>query len=294
MQKIVPFLWFNTEAGEAARFYETVFPDTKIRTIATLEDTPSGTVENITLDLMGYELQMMSVGPLFKINPSISFSVNLKTKEEAKALWDRLSQGGIALMEFNTYPWSEGYGWCNDKFGVSWQIMTLGDVPISQNITPALMFTQELVGNAEPAMEFYTEVFKNSKINGVFRYTKDQAPDKEGTIAHANFTLDGEQFMALDSAQKHEFKFNEGVSLVVYCGDQAEIDYFWEKLSAVPESEQCGWLKDKFGVSWQIVPREMDAMMRTKDKEALARVTQAFLQMKKFDLAKLRAAFNDK
>lgn len=291
MQKIVPFLWFDTEAGEAAKFYESAFPNTKIRNITTLEDTPSGTVENITLDLMGHEMQMMSAGPLFKINPAISFSVSLKTKEEAKTLWDRLSQEGKVLMEFNAYPWSEGYGWCNDKFGVSWQIMTLGDVPIPQSITPALMFTQDLAGNAEPAMEFYIKVFKDSKIDGIFRYAADQAPDKEGTVAHANFTLEGQQFMALDSAQKHEFKFSEAVSLVVYCEDQAEIDHFWEKLSAVPESEQCGWLKDKFGVSWQIVPREMDAMMATKDKEALARVTQAFLGMKKFDLAALRAAF---
>jgi len=291
MQKIVPFLWFDTEARKAAQFYESVFPHTKIRTSTTLEDTPSGTVENITLDIMGYEVQMMSAGPIFKINPSISFSVNLKTKEEAKALWDQLSIDGKVLMEFNAYPWSEGYGWCDDQFGVSWQIMTLGDVPITQSITPALMFTQEFAGNAEPAMEFYTEVFKNSKIDGVFRYTAEQAPDKEGTIAHANFVLEGQQFMALDSAQRHAFKFNEAVSLVVYCEDQAEIDYLWEKLSAVPESEQCGWLKDRFGVSWQIVPREMDMMMQTTDKEALARVTQAFLQMKKFDIAKLRSAF---
>jgi predicted 3-demethylubiquinone-9 3-methyltransferase (glyoxalase superfamily) len=96
----------------------------------------------------------------------------------------------------------------------------------------------------------------------------------------------------MDSARMHDFGFNEAVSLIVNCKDQEEIDYYWEKLSAVPEAEQCGWLKDKYGVSWQVTPVEMDEMMRKGSKEQVARVTQAFLKMKKFDVAELRRAYD--
>jgi predicted 3-demethylubiquinone-9 3-methyltransferase (glyoxalase superfamily) len=115
-------------------------------------------------------------------------------------------------------------------------------------------------------------------------------PNKKGTVMFSDFMLEKVWFAAMDGGGKHEFQFNEGVSLLVRCKDQKEIDYYWDKLSAVPEAEQCGWLKDKFGVSWQISPIDLDEMMATKDKERLARVTQAFLKMKKFDIAKLKKA----
>jgi predicted 3-demethylubiquinone-9 3-methyltransferase (glyoxalase superfamily) len=109
-----------------------------------------------------------------------------------------------------------------------------------------------------------------------------------------DFTLENQWFAAMDSAEQHNFGFNEAVSLLVLCEDQAEIDYYWEKLSAVPEAEQCGWLKDKYGVAWQISPREMEDMMREGTPEQIDRVTQAFLPMKKLDLAKIRAAYEGK
>jgi predicted 3-demethylubiquinone-9 3-methyltransferase (glyoxalase superfamily) len=106
-----------------------------------------------------------------------------------------------------------------------------------------------------------------------------------------DFTLEGQWFAAMDSARTHNFKFNEAISLMVNCDTHDEIDYYWEKLSAVPEAEQCGWLKDKFGVSWQVVPTDMDEMMRDGTPEQIGRVTQAVLKMKKFDLAELRKAY---
>jgi predicted 3-demethylubiquinone-9 3-methyltransferase (glyoxalase superfamily) len=109
----------------------------------------------------------------------------------------------------------------------------------------------------------------------------------------AEFMLEGQWFTAMDSGHMHAFDFNEAVSLVVHCEDQAEVDFYWEKLSAVPEAEQCGWLKDKYGVSWQIVPRDMDEYMQGTP-EQIDRVTQAFLPMKKFDLAALRRAYEGK
>jgi len=114
----------------------------------------------------------------------------------------------------------------------------------------------------------------------------------EGFIKHSRFTLDGQNFMAMDSSLQHDFSFNEAVSFIVSCETQEQIDYYWGKLSAVPEAEQCGWLKDKYGVSWQIVPTAMNEMMASGNKEKIARVTQAFLKMKKFDIEALKRAFD--
>lgn len=157
-----------------------------------------------------------------------------------------------------------------------------------QKITPFLWFDR----NAEEAMNFYTSVFKDSKIVSITRYP-DNAPEgpmkgMEGKVLTGIFELQGQRFMALDGGPI--FKFNEAVSFYVECKDQAEVDYYWEKLSAVPESEQCGWLKDKFGVSWQIIPKRMGELMNDPDKEKAGRVTQRMLQMKKIDIAELEKA----
>ena len=148
-----------------------------------------------------------------------------------------------------------------------------------------------MCGKAEEATDFYLSVFKDAKRGAIARYPSGMEPDKEGTVMFTDFMLEGQWFTAMDSAHKHDFAFNEAVSLMVECDTQKEIDYFWEKLSAVPEAEQCGWLKDKYGVSWQITPTEMDEMMLKGTPEQIKRVTQAFLKMKKFDLAELRRAY---
>jgi predicted 3-demethylubiquinone-9 3-methyltransferase (glyoxalase superfamily) len=167
----------------------------------------------------------------------------------------------------------------------------ISDREIKQKIIPTLMFVGDVCGKTEEAVDFYASVFRNSKLDHIFRYGRDEEPDKEGTVKHAAFTLEGQQFAAMDSARGHKFSFNEAISFMVYCNDQTEIDYYWEKLSAVPQAEQCGWLKDKYGLSWQVVPTDMDQMMQDQDPERAARVTRAFLKMKKFDLAALRRAY---
>jgi predicted 3-demethylubiquinone-9 3-methyltransferase (glyoxalase superfamily) len=134
-------------------------------------------------------------------------------------------------------------------------------------------------------------VFDDARVVDVLRYNADEAPDAEGTVKHASFVLEGQAFAAMDSAYQHNFAFNEAISFMVRCETQEEIDYFWENLSAVPEAEQCGWLKDRFGVSWQIVPAVLDEMMSTGDAQKTARVSEAFLKMKKFDIAELERAF---
>jgi predicted 3-demethylubiquinone-9 3-methyltransferase (glyoxalase superfamily) len=172
--------------------------------------------------------------------------------------------------------------------------MAMGDRKIIQRITPTLMFVGKNAGKAEEAINFYTSVFHDAKVLDTMRYEKGEEPDKEGTVKHATFMLAGQMFMAMDSAQEHKFTFNEAISLEVHCKDQEEIDYYWEKLSADPGAEQCGWLRDKYGVSWQIVPEEMNKMMGTGSPEQIDRVTEAFLKMKKFDVAKLKQAYQGK
>ena len=294
MQKITPHLWFDKEAKEAAGFYTSLFPQSKIKGTTTLHDTPSGTVDIVAVDLWGLAFTLISAGPLFKFTPSISFLVAGSTKEEIVELWGKLSKGGSALMELGEYPFSEKYGWVQDRYGLSWQLMLMGGRKIEQSITPTLMFSGKVSGKAEEAITFYTSVFHKSNIGDIFRYGKGEEPDQEGTIKHAAFTLEGEQFAAMDSARAHGFAFNEAISFMVHCNTQREIDYYWEKLSADPMAEQCGWLKDKYGLSWQIVPAVMDEMMKDKDERKLARVTKAFLKMKKFDIKAVKRAYEGK
>jgi predicted 3-demethylubiquinone-9 3-methyltransferase (glyoxalase superfamily) len=297
-QNIVPHLWYDKEANEAAEFYASIFPDSNITNLTTLHDTPSGDAYLVSFELWGQKFMAISAGPFFKFNPSVSFIVNFDPSREKDArekineVWDKLSEGGTALMPLDKYPFSEKYGWIQDKYGLSWQlILTNPEGEERPTIVPSLMFAGDQCGKAEEAINFYLSVFKNSKQGLVARYPQGMEPDKEGTIMFADFMLENQWFAAMDSARDHKFSFNEAISFMVYCDTQEEIDYYWDKLSLVPEAEQCGWLKDKYGVSWQIVPREMEEMMSSSNPEQIARVTKATLKMKKLDLAELQKAY---
>jgi len=290
MQKITPHLWYDKEAKEAADFYVSIFKDSRQKNITTIHNTPSGSVDIVTIELMGQEFTLISAGPLFKFNPSVSFLAAFDSAEAVDAAWEKLSEGGVALMELGPYPFAERYGWIQDRYGLSWQLMFRADSPIRQTITPILMFVGKQCGRAEEAINLYVSVFHDAHVDGILNYGENEAPDKAGAIKHAAFTLEGQAFAAMDSARGHNFAFNEAISLIVHCDTQEEIDYYWDKLTAAPEAEQCGWLKDKFGLSWQIVPTVMDEMFREKDEQKIARVTEAFLKMKKFDIAKLQEA----
>jgi predicted 3-demethylubiquinone-9 3-methyltransferase (glyoxalase superfamily) len=291
MQTITLHLWFDKEAKEAAELYTSIFKDSKIKSTATLHNTPSGTVDVLTIELLGQEFKLISAGPLFKFTPAVSFLVACETKKEIDALWNELAKRGSALMELGDYPFSERYGWIQDRYGLSWQLIFMGDRKVKQRITPTLMFVGNQYGRAEEAINFYSSVFHDAKIDHILRYGKDDKPDKEGTIKHAVVSLEGENFAVMDSARAHNFSFNEAISFMVHCDTQEQIDYFWSKLSADPKSEACGWLKDKFGLSWQVIPTAMDEMLNDKDESRLARVTEAFVKMKKFDIAKLKKAY---
>lgn len=298
MQKIVPHLWFDTEAKEAAAFYCAAFPDSKIMSSTVLRDTPSGDCDVVTFNLSGHDFMAISAGPLFEINPSISFILNFdpsqdeQAEEHLKELWGKLIEGGTALMPLQEYPFSKQYGWVQDRCRVSWQLMLTNPAGEPRPfITPSLLFAGDNTNKAEEAVQFYLGVFKNAKQGTVARYREDTGPAKKNSLMFTDFMLENQWFAAMDSGAPQPFIFNEATSLLINCDTQEEIDYYWGKLSAVPESEQCGWLKDKYGVSWQVTPTVLNKMMNEGTPEQVARVTQAFLKMKKFDIAQIEAAY---
>ncbi len=297
MLTIVPHLWFDKEAKEAAAFYCSTIPDSRIHSSVVLRDTPSGDCDLVSFELAGQPFMAISAGPLFKFNPSTSFILNFdpsqgRTQQDLEALWNQLLPGGSVLMPLAAYPFAPLFGWVQDRYGLSWQLI-LSDPGGEARpfITPALLFVGEVYGKAEEAQDFYVSLFPNAGRGATMRYPAGSEPEREGTLMYSDFMLAGQWFAAMDSAQPHNFAFNEAISFMVCCDSQTEIDHYWTKLSAVPEAEQCGWLKDKYGLSWQIVPRALGRMMQDPDPERINRVNQAVLQMKKLELAELQRAY---
>lgn len=297
MRMITPHLWFDKEAREAAEFYVSLCLGSEITNVTKLTNTPSGDCDVVSFQLAGQPFMAISAGPLFRFNPSVSFHIRCSTTQEVDAIWERLSPGSQVLMPLGAYPFSERFGWLNDKYGLSWQVIYAGDGAVPQRFIPALLFVGDVCGKAEEAIKFYASVFRNAPAGAgateaevLSRYGKGEEPEKEGTVRRAQFSLAGQEFVAMDSARDHRFAFNEAVSFMVPCDTQEEIDYFSNSLSADPKAEQCGWLKDKYGLSWQISPVAMQELMGGSDRARIDRVTQAFLKMKRFDIAALKRA----
>lgn len=290
MQKIVPHLWYDKEAKEAALFYISLFDQSKLLNTTVIENTPSGDSEIVNFELAGQQFSAISAGPYFKFNPSISLMTACYSIEEVDAKWKSFSEGGTELMPLGEYPFSKRYGWIQDRFGLSWQLMLVDSGQAVQKISPNFLFSNDVCGKAEEAVNYYSEVFKPSEIGVISRYGVGEAETSNAKVNYAAFKLIDMNFSAMDNGFNVDFSFNEAFSLIVNCKDQKEIDYFWDKLSAIPEAEQCGWIKDKFGVSWQIVPENMDNIMTNGSRDEIQRVTEAFLKMKKFDLKALEKA----
>jgi predicted 3-demethylubiquinone-9 3-methyltransferase (glyoxalase superfamily) len=278
-QKITPNLWFAGDAQEAVDFYISVFPDSNIvaksyypksaaEGLADFQLEFAGKVLTIEFELGGQPFVAINAGPEFMPNPSISFMVNFdpsvddQARDHLDELWQKLSDGGQVLMPLDSYPFSQQYGWVKDRYGVTWQLILTDPAgeprPV---IVPSLLFTGQNQNRAEEAINFYVSVFKDAKIGALNYYPEDIGPAKAGALMFGDFMLANQWFAAMDSAVEHNFSFNEAISLAVNCKDQAEIDFFWEKLSDDPQFEQCGWCKDKFGLSWQIVPENIDELV---------------------------------
>lgn len=277
---IHPCIWYDGNAKAAAEFYCSLFPNSKITT-----DTPMV----VNFELHGQKFMGLNGGPMFKTNPSISFMVISESDDEINELWKQLSEGGMIMMALDKYDWSEKYGFLQDKFGLSWQIMKGKYSDVNQKITPTFLFVGNNYGRAEAAVKYYTGVFPASSVNGILVYQENEGAHVAGKVKHSQFILDGKVFMAMDGFGEHKFAFNEGISFVVECKDQNEIDYFWNTLTADGGKESmCGWLADKFGVSWQIIPNNIGKLMSIPGKAQ--KVMEAIMKMKKLDMAVLEKA----
>lgn len=285
-QKITPFLWFDGKAEEAMNFYTSIFKNSSI--LNTMPG-PDGKVMTGTFQLNGYEMMALNAGPMFSFSPAVSFFVTCENEREIDNLWAKLSSDGSVLMELNKYPFSEKYGWLQDQYGVSWQL-SIADT--SQQISPSLLFVGDHAGKAEQAIQFYTSLFPDSSVANIERYS-DEDQDPTGTVKYASFTLNGQEFSAMDSSMAHNFTFTPAISFFVKCDNQAEIDNFWDKLSEGGEEQRCGWVKDRYGVSWQIIPPILEKLLNDPDKGKANRVMNAMLQMDKIVIADLERAYDN-
>lgn len=274
---IYPCLWFDGKAEKAANFYCSIFKNASIT-----ENTPMV----VRLELEGMRIMCLNGGPQFKINPSISFFVNCPTIEETERIYKALFEEGTALMPLDSYPWSAKYGWLQDKFGMTWQISVVQQLGMPFSIKPSMLFTSSQFGRGEQAIQFYTSIFPKSSIDFLVHY--DAENEHAGKVLFSEFRINDYSLTIMDGPEEHDYTFNEGVSLVVECETQEEIDQYWSKLSEGGREDMCGWLKDKFDVSWQVVPRILGELM--SDPEKAPDVMKAFMQMRKLDIQKLLQA----
>lgn len=274
-KQITPCLWYDARAQEAAKLYCSVFADAKIMT-----QSPFVT----EIQILGQNMILLDGGPKYHPNPSISFYYICEQAEEFNRIWNAFKEDGSILMPAGEYPWGERYGWITDRYGVSWQL-ALGKISdVGQKITPCFLFTDQQYGRAEEAIAHYTTIFKNTAIDGILRYEANEQPDEQGKVKHAQMSLDGQKLMLMDSAS-HKFSFSEGVSLTIFCETQQEIDYYWEKLTESGAESMCGWLRDKFGVSWQIIPTVLSKIL--SDPKKAGKAAQAFMSMRKLNIEQI-------
>lgn len=270
-EKITPCLWFDGGAEEASTLYCSMFADAKV-----VARSPFV----VELDIAGQHLTLLEGGPIYKPNASISLYIHTESEKEVDLVWKTLTKEGTVVMPLDKYPWSAKYGWVNDKFGVSWQVGLGKMSDVGQKITPCLMFTGKQCGRAEEALNFYAEVFKHAKTDGIL-----YKQDNKKLVEHAQFALMGQKFMVMDSPEKHDFTFTEGVSLTIHCDTQEEIDYYWSRLTESGAESMCGWLRDRFGVSWQVIPTILSEIM--KDPVKAGKAAKAFMAMRKLEIEQI-------
>ncbi|QQV01294.1 MULTISPECIES: VOC family protein [Chryseobacterium] len=283
---IFPCLWYDGDAKESADFYCTVFSG------EITADTPMV----VNIEIFGQKLMLLNGGPHFTKNASVSFMVICETEDEVQKYWDHLTDGGIVLMELGEYPWSKKYGWVRDKFGVTWQVYLSENNDLEQKIIPTLMFIHQKNGKAMKAMEFYTNIFPDSKIGSILKYGDgigNETHEIPENIQHAHFEINGYSFFCMDNSYDHQFDFNEGISMVVMTDNQEQTDHYWNNLiTSGGRESMCGWLKDQFGFSWQIVPKRLIELMNDSDQEKARKVVLSMMKMRKIIIQDLEIAYN--
>lgn len=275
--RIIPCLWFESEAADAMQLYQSIFPDSEVRS----------TPQSVTGRLGGVPFLALNGRPeAIKPNPSISFMVTCEAREEIDAIWAKLSDGGKTYMELGSYEWSDYYGWVADKYGFTWQLYlgNLADVH-QQRILPTLMFCGKQQGNCEQALGFYEGLFADFKTDGIMRYPEGEF---KGQVVHAQFEIADFAMAAMDSGVTQDFTFNESISLSVMCADQAEIDHYWNGFTHGGAELPCGWCRDRYGVHWQVVPHHISWLLT--DSPNAQKAFDAMLKMKKLIIEELENA----
>ncbi|WP_370614428.1 VOC family protein [Mumia qirimensis] len=287
-QRIVPNVWCNRNAEEAGRFYAEALPDTRTEVEARypteglldFQQAFAGEPLTVTVEIAGTRITLVNAGDEFRPTPALSFTLNFDplrfggatpegeqaARDALDATWTALADGGTVRMEIGEYPFAKRYGWVEDRYGVNWQLMLTdpsGDP--RPFVIPALMFGGAAQDKAAEAADFYVSLFESTpggaEVGNRFPYGTPTGPASAEGLAFGEFRIGDQWLMASDFGADHYFGFSEGVSLEVQCEDQAEIDRLWDALSDAPEAEQCGWLKDRYGVSWQITPVGLGKLM---------------------------------
>lgn len=283
MEYIGTCLWFNDQAEEAAHSYCSIFPGSGIDRMltygpsaASASGRPAGSVMTVEFRIENTPFLALNGGPHFRIDPSISFFISCESEAEMEEKWNKLKN--TVRMELAAYPFAKRYGWCEDRFGVNWQLV-LGSG--CQKISPALLFSNKNFGKGGEAIAFYVSRFPDSRVNTI---RKDE---KSTTILHSRITLANKEFVIFEGPMDPVHDFSPAVSFVLGCDSQEEIDAVWKRLSDTPEDGQCGWLQDPYGVSWQVVPKAWGRWLFEADPEKRERLMQEVLRMKKIDMTRL-------
>lgn len=276
---IYPCLTLRGKIAEASDFYIQTFGNGKVAQTSPFV---------IQIELSGQKIMLLNDGPTSSPNPSISFMVMCENEAETEKYWNELVTGGKVLMPLDSYTWSPKYGWIEDKYGISWQLYTGDKADTIQKFCPTLMFTGDRSGKATAAIHYYTKLFPNSNVQGILNYSKEDG-ESEGFVKHAQFKINDFVMMAMDSSADHRFGFNDAISVVVECENQAEIDKYWNNLTSNGGYEvACGWLTDQYGISWQIIPKGLGKLI--SDPVRGQRAMNALMQMKKLVIADLENA----
>ncbi|NQG20130.1 VOC family protein [Streptococcus suis] len=291
MQTIIPHLWYDTEAREAVAFYVDLFGG-KLDWTYTITDTPSGDSDLIQFQLGDMTLAAISAGPYFKLNESMSLMVNVASKDEVTRLYQALSEGGRILMPLGEYPFSPYYVWLEDRFGLSWQLSYAPDLDKPYQFDICLLFSQDQVGLAQPMLDYYKDKLPQASVGQISYYGEGEAAVEAAKLNYAELLVAGQKMIVMDHGYGGEASFNEAFSLMVYVDSQEELNFYYDLLSAVPEAEMCGWVKDQFGISWQIVPRMLMEAYDTASPETVKAVNDAVLTMKRLDFATIQTILN--
>ena len=276
MRTLTPNIWFAGDAEDGAALYARALPATRItRTdryptegLLPFQEPLAGKVLTIQLDGPGCDLVLINAGPEFRPTPASSFTVTFGAADDTDAVAaldaaaTALADGGRVLMPLQRYPFSDRYTWVEDRYGVSWQLtVAFPDAPAEPSIVPTLLFGGPAQDRAAEAIAEWTGLIPGSEVVRTVPYDEATGPAAAGAVMFAEIRLADQRVYVMDAGSAQDTTFTPAVSYQLACPDQAEIDRVWAVLSTVPEAEQCGWLADRYGMSWQIVPANLGELM---------------------------------